>query len=180
MKKLALCLMSAILLLTPAVEATQLTAPTSTVSVSITIPESISVSCTPASVAFTGTPSAGSQPIGGLITCTVNWNLQNTRTVLDVLDYFSSDNPFGTTKITAGMITGSANAGTATPFSDTSATQFGIAGFYGPLLGQQTFTSSSTNFNGSQIDTLQLAVNNSVSIPPGTYTATLNVVALAP
>jgi len=175
--------MAALLVLagvSPLAQATQLTAPTSTVSVSITIPESISVSCTPASVAFTGTPSAGSQPIGGPISCTTNWNLQNTRTVVDVLEYFSSNTPFGTPNIVNSMITASVNAGTATPFSSTAVTQFGINGFYGPLLGQQSFTSSSTNFNGSQTDTLQLAVINSASIPPGTYTATLNVVALAP
>jgi len=180
MKRLVVALLAVAMVLAPAANASQLTSATQTVTVSISIGESISISCTPASVAFTGTPSTGSQPIGGLITCTTNWALANTRTVVNMMDYFSSDFPFGTPAIKAGMITGAVNAGAPAPCSDSSAVQFGLTGFFCPNLGQQTFNSSSTNFTGSQTDTLQLAINNSASIPVGTYTGTLNIVALAP
>ncbi len=182
MKKLAVLFMAALLVLagvSPLAQATQVTSNTQTVQVSVTVNESISISCTPASVSLTvTTPSATNQNLGGPISCTTNWAVLSSRTQLVILQYFTSNTPFaGLSAITAGMITGSVNGGALTPFSDTQATQFLTAGFFGPNLDNLSL--SAGKFVSSQTDTVQLGLNNSNLIPPGTWTATLNIVAVA-
>jgi len=172
--------MSAILLLiAPAMEASQLNSNTQTVTVNISVPESISISCTPAAVTLNvTTPSASNQPLGGPITCITNWALLTSRTQLVIFEYFSSDTPFaGLSAITAGMVTASVNGGAVTPFADSSVTQFGQAGFFGPNLDNLSLTAG--HYVSSQTDTVQLGLNNSNLIPPGNWAATLNFVAVA-
>jgi hypothetical protein len=143
----------------PAAAAQALTSGPQQITLNVTLAESLSLACTPSTVTFTG--SGGTLQGSAPISCQTSWSLGPSRTQLTVMEYFTT--PFVFNGLPLGPNT----------FSNTSTTIAGVNGYFGPNL-----LSTSPGATGSRTNTVQLAVNTA-SLSPGSYTTTLNILALA-
>lgn len=150
---------------------------TATVGLAYAIGESITVSATPATTVFTGTPATT-----GSIAVTTSWVLSSIRTHLDTNLYFSTataaltdgvgDN-IPSSEVFANMNGGAYSACNKNPAVDITGAVAGATcnvGFGVAI--------SSTNLTGSNTTNFTLQLQGlSGSLPAGTYTGTLNIVA---
>lgn len=158
------------------VAAAQINSNAATVTLNVSIPESLSLSCTPSSISFTGTGGSSIQA-SAPISCTTTWNLANTRTSLNVYQYFSTNNPIGNANVMANFFWASVDGGTLTAFGSTQQTNAGFSGYFGPNL----LSISSVGANqpsGNHTDTTTLTLTGANTLPPGTYSGTLNIQAV--
>jgi hypothetical protein len=155
----------------PAAAAQALTSGPQQITLNVTVGETLTLTCTPSTVNFTG--SGGTLQASAPISCQTSWNLGPSRTQLTVMEYFSNPFVFGSLPLGPSTFSASVDGGPVTPFSNTSSTIAGITGYFGPNL-----LSTSPSSQGTRTDTTQLAVSTA-SLPPGSYNATLNILAIA-
>jgi len=179
--------MSAVILLTltPFARATQITSGTVPVTVTLnaSVVESISLSCTPSQVNFTG--NAGTVAGDNPVSCTVSYVLNGqTRTFVYLAAYFTQ----------AAALTG-LNAGDVIQNQNILASFDGSAftacnqsdGFSAegcdPAQGWQIASSNQSASlwpTGTQTAGVRLEINMGAGVPVDTYTGTLNIVSYAP
>ncbi len=157
----------------------QLNSGPSTVALSATLMESLTLAVSPGTVNFTLVPN-GTANGNSAVSITTTWVLARTRTSVSVYAYFTSTtaltdggtpaNTVATSKFN-GNINGavySAFTGGSSPWGANS-----LLVYTQSLGGAGTFNSSHTDTLGLQVDTTGL------SLPAGTYTGTLNIQAQA-
>jgi hypothetical protein len=149
----------------------------STINLSATLGESVSVVTGPASITFPLVPSgtaAGNNPA----TITTSWALAKTRTSLKVYAYFASANALtdgAGDNIPNTAVSGAVDGAAAAPF--TGATPYG--GAFGMTVFSQAIGAAGT-FNSSHADTIALTINTTgLGLPANTYTGVLNIQAQA-
>lgn len=140
------------------------------ITLNVSLAESLTLTCTPSTVNFTG--SSGTLQGSAPISCQTSWSIGASRTQLTVMEYFTTPFVFSGLSLGPNTFSASVDGGPVTPFSNTSATIAGVTGYFGPNL-----LSTSASKSGSHTDTVQLAVNTA-SLSPGSYTATLNILAI--
>jgi hypothetical protein len=179
LKQIAVMILALILVLVPgaAMAQTPLTN-SAAVSLSFTIPTSVSINCTTPTFTVAGTTATSST-----ITCSSSWNLpSNYGTGICIAQYLTSATPFGAGGPSSGILSASANGGAAAAFPTTSgfpatnacqnAVQPSVgASFYGPNL----FSSNTEALQGTHTDT-DVITANLTGVAASTYTATLNFV----
>ena len=165
-------------LVSPAARA-QMNSGPSTVALSATLSESLTLSVAPNTVNFTLVPN-GTANGNSAVSITTTWVLARTRASVSVYAYFT-----GTTALTDGgspantvatsKINGNINGGAYSAFIGGSSPwgANSILVYTKNLGGAGTFNSSHTDTLGLQVDTTGL------SLPAGTYTGTLNIQAQA-
>jgi hypothetical protein len=160
--------------------ASALTSNTSTVALSATLPESLSISTNNSAVNFN---LIAGQTVQGdkSVTVTTNWILNNTRQNVRLTGWFSSataaltDGETTPTNIPSSEVLGQVGTGTFTAF--TQGPDTGGVGQAGASLNLFTQAVGASNYNSSKQVTLNLEINLSsqTQLPAGTYTGTLNL-----
>jgi hypothetical protein len=155
----------------------QVNSNSSTVNLTATLPESLTISASPSSVNFT-LASSGSAAASSQISITTAWALLATRSSLTVYAFASSATAALTDgsgdNIPAANLTGSPNGGSFSSFTGNSS--FGT----GTSLTMFTQAITSGNLNSTRTDTLNLSINTTgLSLPVGTYTGVLTIRAQA-
>jgi hypothetical protein len=148
-----------------------------TVNLSATLPESLTIAATPASVNFT-LASSGTAAGSSQISITTAWALLATRSSLTLYAFASSATAALTdgsgNNIPAANLTGSPNGGAFSALTGNS--PFGT----GTSLTIFTQAITSGNLNSTRTDTLNLSINTTgLSLPVGTYTGVLTIRAQA-
>lgn len=182
-KYLAVALMFALALFPVTAGATggaQVTSTTATVGLTYTVGESISVSATPSSgVTFTGTT-----PSTPNISVTTTWQLATNHAAANVDFFFSSATgalTSGSSNIPASAISLKVDSGSyapcnANPPSDDPVAVTGATCDSGVNL----ISAITANPTSSETDTVNLEYNgNPATLAAGSYTGTLNIVAVA-
>jgi hypothetical protein len=162
----------------------QLNSTASTVNLSATLAESLTLSATPGTVTFnlvSGGTASGSAPVA----MTTTWVLNASRSTVTLTGYFSSATAAltsgGTTpvNIPTSEVLGQVTTGSPTTYSPFTATgPVGTAGA-GLLLFNQAITSSNRSANRSDNLNLEINLASQPQLPAGTYTGTLNLQAQA-
>jgi hypothetical protein len=155
----------------------QVNSNSATVNLSATLPESLTISATPASVNFT-LASSGTAAGSSQISITTAWALLATRSSLTLYAFASSATAALTdgsgNNIPAANLTGSPNGGSFSAFTGNSS--FGT----GTSLSIFTQAITTGNLNSTRTDTLNLNINTTgLSLPVGTYTGVLTIRAQA-
>jgi hypothetical protein len=166
------------LMYTPASKA-QLNSGASTVALTATLAESLTVTVPTAAVTFplapTGTTN-GSTPVS----ITTTWALAGTRTSLSLYAWFASTTALkdaGTDIIPTSKFNGSINAGAYSAFTGGTA-----PAAFGGANSKTIFTTSPLTgaFGGTRTDSLGLQIDTTgLALPATTYTGTLNIQAQA-
>jgi len=185
MKRLLVVLAALVLLVPPSVgQAAVVTSNVASVSLSLTASESLTVSATPTSIAFTldgaGTQAAASGPIS----VTTAWQFTSTRNVWTVA-YFGAPpaaltGRIGTTLVNipsseiSASITGT--SGRAGAFAPCTLTEVNApaSGAGGSCPDVATITGAAAQ--GSETDSILLEVNLPSVLSPGNYTGVINIV----
>lgn len=159
----------------------------STVTLTATLPESLTIAATPANVTFALTAGAttnGNAPV----VITTNWVLNGSRTSVTLTGWFSSATQAmaGTGSspayIPSSEIFGQVTTGAPTSFTAfTATTSGGALGVSGASLVLFTATVDSTHRNITRTDNLNLQIQlaGQPQLPADTYTGTLNLQAQA-
>jgi hypothetical protein len=147
----------------------------STVALTATLGESLTVSAAPAAVTFTLVPN-GSAPGSAAVSITTTWALDPTRLGVSLYAYFSTADALtdgGTNTIPTTAVFGSVNGGLPADF--TAATPFGNGmTVFSQALGAGTYSGTSGP------DTIDLSIDTTgLGLPSGTYNGTLNIQAQA-
>jgi hypothetical protein len=155
----------------------QVNSNSATVNLTATLPESLTISATPASVNFT-LASSGTAAGSSQISITTAWALLATRSSLTLYAFASSSTAALTDgsgdNIPAANLTGSPNGGAFSAFTGNS--PFGT----GTSLTIFTQAITTGNLNATRTDTLNLSINTTgLSLPVGTYTGVLTIRAQA-
>lgn len=181
-RKLLWCPVIAIVMLLsgPAAHA-QLNSATTSVSLSATLAESLSVTANPSSVNFTLLPS-GSSSGNASVSIVTTWVLRTTRTTVKTYAYFASstaaltDGGTPANNIASSDVYGSVNSGTNTAFTGTSPFAAGSS----LTVFSLTIAAGNANRNSSHTDTLGLTIDTTGdNLPAATYTGTLVIQAQA-
>lgn len=156
-------------------QATQLNGPPASVSLTMTISESITVSVTPTAITFTnaGTTATASGPISVV----TSWNVAAGRTAIDTVASLTSITAAltGPTVIPASSVFASINNGTATACTLASINSVVGVGVSGALCPDVFHTTPSAG-SGSHTDTILLSLSGlAAPLPSGTWTGTLNI-----
>ena len=182
MRKLLWCPVIAIVMLLsgPAAHA-QLNSATTSVSLSATLAESLSVTASPSTVSFTLLPS-GTATGNASVSIVTTWVLKTTRTTVKTYAYFANatsaltDGGTPANLIASSDVYGSINSGTNTAF--TGASPFAAASSL--TVFSLTIASGNANRNSSHTDTLGLTIDTTGdNLPAATYTGTLIIQAQA-
>ncbi len=169
----------ALVIFAPAAARAQLNSGPSTVSLSATLSESLTLSVAPNSVNFTLVPN-GTANGNSAVSITTTWVLARTRTTVSVYAYFISttaltDGGTPANTVATSKFNGSVNGGAYSAFIGGSSPW----GANSILVYTKTLGGAGT-FNSSHADTLGLQVDTTgLSLPAGTYTGTLNIQAQA-
>lgn len=155
----------------PAAAAATITSGPQPITLNVTLTETLTLACTPSTITFTGT--GGTLAASAPISCQTTWSLATGHTSLTVLQYFTSGFVFTGQSIGPNAFSSSVDGGAATAFSATSSTIAGTTGFFGPNL----LSNAPPAQSGSHTDTSLLSFNTA-GLPPGSYTATLNILAV--
>ncbi|MFT4112691.1 hypothetical protein [Silvibacterium sp.] len=159
----------------------QLNSSTSSVTLSATMGESLTVAATPSSVSFVLLP--GGVALGAVpVVITTTWVLSSSRANVVLDAYFTSSTQAlisGTTKIPPSEVLGQVLTGT--PVTYTAFTGTGALGPAGAELTLFTQPITVLNYSALRVDTLTLEVNlgSQTQLPAGTYTGTLTLAAQA-
>jgi hypothetical protein len=184
--KLVVAVGMLVLAVAPVAFGQSLNSNTSTVSLTATLGESLTIAATPAAVTFnlvSGGTASGSAPVA----MTTSWVLSSARSTVTLTGYFSSasaaltsggNTPVNipTSEVLGQVTTGSPTAYTA--FTQTPST--GGVGVAGASLVLFTQSIGATNRATTRNDNLNLEINlSNQQLPAGTYTGTLNLQAQA-
>jgi hypothetical protein len=182
-KMFAVVLMSLALLFGPGLanaQATEVTsAPASTVSLSMSVSESITVSGTPASITFTYSPAAGgTATASGPITVNVSWSLAAGHAAgVIVQSWLSSATAAlgGPASIPSSQVFQAVNGGAATACTGTAdpASGIGVAGAACSVVASSP--SPVPAGTGNRSSTVVLSLSGLGALTPGVYTGTWNV-----
>ncbi len=179
---LCFLLLITIIAVTPQDGAPQLNSNVSSVALTATLLETLTVAAAPSAVTFNlvaGGAATGSAPVA----VTTVWVLGATRTKVNLYGSFASS--------TAALADGSGNnipsanvlgqVTTGLPTTFTAFTQTGPFGAAGASLELFSQTISVTNLNGNRTDNLNLKIDltSLPQLPAGIYTGTLNIQAQA-
>jgi hypothetical protein len=157
-----------------------LTSNTSAVSLSATLPESLTISANYSSVTFSliaGQAVTGSTPV----TITTNWVLKNSRQNVRLTGYFASataaltDGGSPAVNIPTSEVFGQVGSGAFNAF--TQGPDTGGVGTAGASLNLLTQAITASNYNSSAQTVLNLKIDltSQPQLPAGTYTGTLNL-----
>jgi hypothetical protein len=186
MKKLLAVFLSLVLVMfaVPA-SASNINTPVSSVSLSYTVGESLTLTVTSGpTAAFT---LAGGIPTSTPITVSTAWNVANTRTELFIVTYLSSTTAAlagGGVSIPSSDVFASDNGNPSVACTKSAPNGLGIAGAGCSPDGSNgafslPLTSASNNFTGTQNDSWVLTLQNlPANLPAGTYAGTINFVAM--
>jgi hypothetical protein len=160
-----------------AVAEAQLNSNSATVNLTATLPESLTIAATPASVNFT-LAASGTAAGSAQISVTTAWALLATRSSVTLYAFASSATAALTDgsghNIPAANLTGSPNSGAFSSFTGNS--PFGT----GTSLTIFTQAITAANLNTARTDTLNLNINTTgLSLPVATYTGVLTIRAQA-
>jgi hypothetical protein len=152
---------------------------TSTVALSATLNESLSISVSGGPVNFTLVPGSTAQ--GNPVTVNTSWVLNNTRQNVNLTGWFASASAALTNgqstpvNIPSSEVLGQVGSGSFTAF--TGGADTGGVGVAGASLTLFTQPISASNYNSSKQVTLTLEVDlaSQLQLPAGTYTGTLNL-----
>lgn len=164
------------LIWSPAATAQALTSGPAAITLNVSVAETLTLSCTPPTVSFSG--SGGTLQASAPISCTTTWSLAPTRSSLTVAQYFTTPFVFNGLSLGPNIFTSSVDGGAATPFSNNSNTIAGVTGYFGPNLLSLSTSNGNLPSQSQHTDTSQLTLNTA-SMPPGSYTSTLNILAIA-
>ena len=150
-----------------------------TVALTATLGESLTLSTTVSAVSFT-LASGTTVPGSAAVPITTNWVLNPSRTSVKLYGFFASS----TAALTDGLATpdlipsadvlGQVAAGPFTAFTQTA------AGFGGASASLLLYTQAITStFVGSRTDNLSLEIATPATLPAGTYTGTITLMAQA-
>ncbi|HKF50645.1 MAG TPA: hypothetical protein VKB38_24990 [Terracidiphilus sp.] len=181
---LAAAMLGFLLLQLPA-NAAPLNSNTSSVTLTASLAESLTISTTVSSVTFnlvngsTVTGSAG-------VPITTSWVLGPSRTSVILYGSFASSTAALTDSYTtpdnipSADVLGQVTTGTPTTYTAFSQTNSGFgAASASLLLFNQAISSTNANFVSNRSDTLNLEIATPASLPAGTYTGTLTLQAQA-
>ncbi len=175
---IALAAIALAMFVSPAARA-QLNSGPSTVALSATLSESLTLAVSPGTVNFTLVPN-GTANGNSAVSITTTWVLARTRTSVSVYAYFTSttaltDGGSPANTVATSKFNGNINGGAYSAFTGGSSPwgANSILVYTQSLGGAGTFNSSHTDTLGLQVDTTGL------SLPAGTYTGTLNIQAQA-
>ena len=161
-----------------------ITSTAATVSLSATLPESITLSTgAVSSVSFSLTN--GQTSVGGAaVPITTTWVLNPARTSVKVYGWVSSSTAAltdgGGNNIAAANVLGQVTTGAPTTYTAFTQTNSGFgSASTGLLLVNQAISSGSSNFVGNRTDNLSLEINTPATLPAGSYTGTLTLQAQA-
>ena len=146
------------------------------ITLTATLPESLTVSLSGSSVTFTLTPGSASNPGNTAVTATTSWVMRPSRTTVGLYAYFTSAAAALTdgagNNIPSSAFSISANGGAAAALTNTVL-------FGGANAGRQlaSVPITSTNENSSRTDALSFNINLAggtlPQLPAATYTGTL-------
>ncbi len=179
MKMFAVVLMSLALLFGPGLANAQaIVSAVSQVQISYQIGESVSVTGVPPSLTFSGSPV----PATGPLSVTINWQLAATRTRVDLAVYFAT-----TTALTDGSghniptssVFANINGGTFSPCNSSAvAPELTASVTAGAVCGaNDNVVITSSNLSGSKTDTVVLQLQSLPSLPAGTFTGQVSLIA---
>jgi hypothetical protein len=183
-RKLISFLCMGLLLFLPASSAmaTVVTSQAQPVAISLNVSESITLSCTPASITMTYNTN-GTATASGPIACTTAWNLANGHTGRGLFAWFSDPNAGLTSalgSIPTSEIFASVNGGSSLACNQTP-NQIPSGGVIGAFCGTGTGQISNLQNIGTnpQTDTILLSMQGLGTLPPANFTGTLNFFAEA-
>ncbi len=159
-----------------------LTSTTSTVALTATMPESLSISLDKNAVSFdlaSGGKAVGDTPV----TITTSWILKNSRQNVRLTGYFSNptaaltDSGSPAVNIPSSEVFGAVGTGSSSWTAFTQAADAGNVGVAGGSLTLLTQPISTSNYNSSATTVLNLEIDltSQGQLPAGTYTGTLNL-----
>jgi len=156
----------------------QLNSGASTVALTATLAESLTVTVPTAAVTFALIPSGtvnGNTPVS----ITTTWALAGTRTSLNLYAWFASTTALnsGANIIPTANVNGSINGGAYSAFTGGTA-----PALFGGVNSKTIFTTAPLTgaFGGTRNDTLGLQIDTTgLALPAATYTGTLNIRAQA-
>jgi len=192
-----LCSIALLLMAVPA-DAQAVTSSVATVSLTMAVPESISMAASPAAISFTYNQTAATATASGNITATYSWNVAKTRTQLNILVWLGSASAAltnGATNIPSSDVfvnwTGVNSGPAACTGSDSlSPVQGADCEYNGTNLFAESFSSTATTaptqatqfaaipYTGSQSIVFAIAMQNLPTLTPGSYTGTINFEAM--
>jgi hypothetical protein len=159
----------------------QLNSTVSSVALTATLNETLTISVTPTTDSFTlvaGGTATASTPVA----ITTTWTLSASRANVVLVAYFSSASAAltnGSVNIPTSEVYGT--VATGTPTTATAFTQSGVVGTSGAGLTLFTQALSSSNRSATRTDNLSLQINltSQPQLPASTYTGTLSIEAQA-
>ncbi len=165
----------------------QLNSNTSTISLTATLAETLSVSATPTSTSFT-LVAGGTAQATAPVAITQTWVLNGSRATVTLLGWFANAAQALTSGgsspvyIPTSEVLGQVTTGSPTTFTAfTASPGTGQPGVSGASLVLTSTAISNTNRNSNRTDNLNLEINlaSQTQLPAGTYTGTLNLEAQA-
>jgi hypothetical protein len=174
MKKILSMFAALLLVLVPASQATTVNSAVQTVALTMTIPESLTVSASPATINFTFNAGPGTATASGPVSVVTTWNLATGHTSLQVWSYFTSANALnGTaTPLGTGSFFQAVNAGAAGACSVTGPFSTGNS-------CPQIANVATPGQTGTRTDSLVWSLTGIGAAVPGSYTGTINIAAQA-
>jgi hypothetical protein len=178
-KQLAVIFMALALLFAPVLAEASINSQISTIQLSYSANEVLTVSGVPPSLTFSSQLTPQTQPL----TVTTSWQLASSRTRVDTNLYFmnpsialsdGAGNNIPVTSVFANLNGGAFSACNGSPAPtlstiDVAGATCQVSGIFQPI--------TSSNLTGSRSDSIVLELQNLPSLPAGTYTGSVNIVA---
>lgn len=157
----------------------QLNSSTQSVTMNLTISESLSLAVTPSTVSFNCQGCGGNVTASAPIQVVTTWGVNSSRSSLNVCEYVSNT-PFPTAAgIAPSMIFGAVDAGSATSFGGHGSSNCNSLGMAGPDLFDINSNLGTSQPTGTHTDTTTISLQNLPgTLANGTYSGTLNFVAV--
>jgi hypothetical protein len=176
-KQLAVVGLALVMLFGPGLaeaQATALNSAPATVTLSLTVSETVTVSATPANITFSA-PNGGASTASGPISVVTSWN-GTSRTSISTVAWFNTAGQAlaGPISIAPSSVFASINGGTATACTQATpapVTGIGLTGQFCPIV----FTQNLPPQVGTHTDTILLSMSGLPALAAGTYTGTLNI-----
>jgi hypothetical protein len=172
-----------IIIASPAAFCAPLNSNSSSVALTATLAESLTISATPSAVSFpliSGGTATGSAPVA----ITTTWVLSGARASVTLTGWFANSAQAltngGTVYIPSSEVLGQVTTGAPTAFTAFTQSPTGL-GVAGASLVLFTNAITSTNYSANRTDNLNLEINLATQpqLPAGVYTGTLNLQAQA-
>lgn len=159
--------------------AAQLNSSTQSVTMNLTISESLSLAVTPSTVSFNCQGCGGNVTASAPIQVVTTWGVNSSRSSLNVCEYVANT-PFPSAAgISPSMIYGAVDSGSATAFGGHGSSNCNSLGMAGPDLFDINSNLGTSQPTGTHTDTTTISLQGLPgSLANGTYSGTLNFVAV--